>query len=64
VAYLMGKLKYFIPNNVITKINHAINVKIALKTKFAEKTDCILNPDIKDNDKKNKPTPSKLNTIL
>ena len=49
----MGKLKYFIPNNVITKINHAINVKIALKTKFAEKTDCILNPDIKDNDKKN-----------
>ena len=64
MAYLIGKLKYFIPSNVITKMNHAINVKIALKTKFAVKTDCILKPDIKDNDKKNKPTPSNLNTIL
>jgi hypothetical protein len=45
-------------------MNHAINVKIALKTKFAVKTDCILKPDIKDNDKNNKPTPSNLNTIL
>ena len=64
VAYLIGKLKNFIPNIVIIKIIQAIKVKIVLKTIFAVKTDCKLNPDISANDKKVRPIPRSLNTIL
>ena len=61
---LCGKLKYFIPNNVITKINQAINVNIALNIIFAVNTDCMLSPDTSDKERNSKPTPNNLNTIL
>ena len=49
---------------MITKINQAINVNIALITKFDVKIDCMLRPDTSANERKSKPTPSNWNTIL
>ena len=64
VAYLIGKLRYLTPKTVMTKINQAIKVKIALKIILAVKTVCKLNPDIKESDRNNSPIPSNLKTIL
>ena len=64
VAYLIGKLRYRTPKTVITKINQAIKVKIALKIMLAVKTVCKVNPDIKDKDRNNSPIPNNLKTIL
>ena len=41
-----------------------MKVNIALKTKFAVKTDCIPNPEINANDKNIRPIPKSLKTIL
>tara|TARA_A100001015_G_scaffold148629_1_gene164851 strand:+ start:1858 stop:2040 length:183 start_codon:yes stop_codon:yes gene_type:complete len=60
----MGKLKYFTPVTVTTKINQAIKVKIALKIKFEVKIDCMLRPEIKESDRNKSPIPNSLNTIL
>tara|TARA_B100001173_G_scaffold309596_1_gene322291 strand:- start:213 stop:530 length:318 start_codon:yes stop_codon:yes gene_type:complete len=60
----VGKLKNFIPTNVTTYINHAIKVNIALKIRLAVNIDCMLRPDIRAKDKKTRPIPNILNTIL
>ena len=64
VAYLIGKLKNFVPINVIKYINHAIMVNEDLIIKLFVKIDWIAKPDINAKDKNNNPTPNILKTSL
>jgi hypothetical protein len=64
VAYLIGKLKNFVPTNVIKYINHAIMVNDVLIIKLFVKIDWIAKPEIKAKDKNSSPIPSILKTSL